>query len=36
MGVSARVDKLRLLGNSCVPQQAALAFKTLHARMTDG
>ena len=31
-GVSARVDRTRLLGNSCVPAQAALAFRELARR----
>jgi DNA (cytosine-5)-methyltransferase 1 len=31
-GVSARAHRLRLLGNSVVPQQAALAWSTLIAR----
>lgn len=32
-GLSARVDRLRLLGNSCVPQTAAFAFLTLRNRI---
>lgn len=32
-GVPARVDRLRLLGNACVPSQAALAFRELLARL---
>lgn len=32
-GVPARVDRIRLLGNSCVPQQAAHAFATLLGRL---
>lgn len=31
-GVPARAHRLRLLGNSCVPQQAALAFQVLSER----
>ncbi len=34
-GVPARAHRLRLLGNSCVPQQAALAFRTLAARVAQ-
>jgi site-specific DNA-cytosine methylase len=32
-GVAARMDRLRLLGNACVPQQAALAWRTLSERV---
>ncbi len=31
-GVPGRTERLRLAGNSCVPQQAALAFRDLAAR----
>ena len=33
-GVSAGLDRLRCLGNAVVPQQAALAWQTLMARVT--
>jgi DNA (cytosine-5)-methyltransferase 1 len=32
-GLAYRVDRLRLCGNGVVPQQAALAYRTLHARL---
>ena len=32
-GLAARVDRLRLCGNGVVPQQAALAFRTLWAKL---
>lgn len=32
-GVPARAHRLRLLGNACVPAQAALAWRTLSARI---
>jgi DNA (cytosine-5)-methyltransferase 1 len=32
-GVPARTHRLRLLGNACVPAQAALAWRTLTARL---
>ena len=34
-GELARADKLRILGNGVVPQQAALAFTLLHDRMEN-
>ncbi len=34
-GVPARAHRLRLLGNACVPAQAALAWRTLSARITN-
>jgi len=35
-GTANRLDRERLCGNACVPQQAALAFRTLVARATAG
>ena len=34
-GPSARVDRLRLLGNGVVPAQAELAYRTLNNRITE-
>ena len=34
-GLPRRMDRLRLLGNACVPAQAALAFRTLIARAAE-
>ena len=31
-----RIDRLRALGNACVPAQAALAFQILLERMEGG
>ena len=34
-GITNRVDRIRLLGNGVVPQQAALAYLTLNKRLTN-